>query len=335
MKKYLATIFLCVSVIQYCSAQFPKTLPDDILDANVSLSFQFKNNESEKERLVFMSKCIETFVQLGVNVVYALDGENYTTESKKIALKALLDSLEVKYYICPVEGSLINAIAIFRVSDYKYKTYSERSSFQAVVQKFKLDVEKFKQQHPEADKVPFVYESIEENTDVDSTSDEIVFSNTVKYINELPSDLSTQTLLVQLYDDIDISKEDSASMSADEFARRKRKILSNRKKNEKFKEQLKEYPYPIKFIYRKDLFELAKTHPYELHDRLNKVRELEVGNKYGSDHSVRTVIKYYHNYCIKDHRLEDTYYRLPEWKDCGKQTLYGCLRAFVKSILKE
>ncbi len=337
MKKALSLLSLFV-FSHYAMAQFPKTFPEDGLDVNVSVSYTFMNNESQQERSVFKEKFTGLVLEQGFNVVDVVETPSNITEVEKVKIKKRNDSLGVKYIIVPLNYGMYNSVMIVSSLNNQMKRYTDRASFQAALELFKKDVDKFKATHPSANQVAYentmVVLEVEDNGE-DEPYENADFSNKVIFIDELPADLSTQTLLVLLFDDFDVSKEDSALISAEELAKRKKQIAKYKKKNEQFKMSLKEYPYPVTFAYMKDLKELTSKHPYQLVDRYR--RESVMRPKRNSSGHIVMVSKrvLFHNYCIKDHRKTDTFYRLPSWIDCDREMEYGCLNKFVKTILKQ
>jgi hypothetical protein len=355
-RTYFIVLMFCISFVS--KAQFPKSFPDDGLDLPVGISYSFMNNESEQERKVFMGKFTGLLVEKGFNVVSSLEPNMTMSEAEKVNLTKFYDSLKIKYMVYPVNYGMYSTVILMNMLDKKMKRYSDRASFQAALDQFIKDVDNFKASHPNANAVAFEYKSstVEADTSAANADDDLYentdFSSQATLIDQLPTDLSAQTLLFLLFDDFDVTPEDSALISAEELAKRKKRILKYKKKNEEFKSSFKEYPYPVKFVYSRDLKELSSKYPYQLVDRYrretkrvesafqnspNQQRFSSAGHNgvyRGGGSSTTSKIVLYHNYCIKDHRKTDTFYRLPEWIDCDKEFQHGCLTKVAKTIRK-
>jgi hypothetical protein len=134
------------------------------------------------------------------------------------------------------------------------------------------------------------------------------------FINDLPQDLSSATLVILLFEE-----------STDYF----------KNKNMKYKERFKEYPYPILFVEPSALEAALANNKYLLVDLSRRAIEQRFRGKAGGGFELDTKHVTYHNYCIQDNRNPGTYYRLVKWIDCEKGGEIFCLKRFIKGVLKE
>ncbi|MDF2455458.1 MAG: hypothetical protein K0R51_1451 [Cytophagaceae bacterium] len=137
-------------------------------------------------------------------------------------------------------------------------------------------------------------------------------SSKLLFINALPKDLANSTLVVLLFEE-----------STEYF----------KNKNVKYQERFKEYPYPILFVQPAALETAIANNKYMLVDLYRKSIEQRFRGKAGGGFELDTKHIIYHNYCIKDNRNPDTYYRLIKWIDCEKGGEIFCLKRFIKGVI--